>query len=64
MFMFNNNKHERAQKRRVSQRSEAGPRKFTRRSIDTVSGIKVICFFVKEMSLGHDRQKRYDKEFI
>ena len=52
-LMFNNSKLERAQKRRVSQRSdetESGPSTFTRRSIDTVSGIKAICFFVQEMS--------------
>ena len=55
-LMFNNSKLERAKKRRrVSQRSfkpEAGPSTFTRRSFDTVSGIKAICFFVQEMSLG------------
>ena len=54
-LMFNNSKLERAKNRRVSQRSyepEAGPSTFTRRSIDTVSGINAICFFVQEMSLG------------
>ena len=32
--------------------NEAGPSTFTCRSIDTVSGIKAICFFVQEMSFG------------
>ena len=64
-LMFNNSKLERAQKRRVSQRSyepEAGPSAFTRRSIDTVSGIKAICFLCKRCHW--DKQKRYDKELI
>ena len=44
-LMFNNSKLERAQRRRESQRSnepEAGPSKFTRRSVDTVPDIKII----------------------
>ena len=48
-LMFNSSKFERDQKRRVSQRrdeTEAVPSKFTRRSVDTVSDINVICFFL------------------
>ena len=53
-LMFNNSKLERAQKQRVSQRSdetESGPSKFTRCSIDTVSVYITYIFSVKEMSL-------------
>ena len=56
--MFNSSKLERAQKRRGSQRSdkpEAGPSKFTRRSIDTVPNIKIICFFCEKDVIGSDR---------
>ena len=56
--MFNNSKLERAQKRRGSQRSdepEAGPSKCTRRSVDTVPDIKVICFFCEKDVIGSDR---------
>ena len=55
ILMFNNSKLERDKKRCVSQRSDkpkAGPSKLRRCSVDTVSGITVICSFVKELSLG------------
>ena len=57
-LMFNNSKLERAQKRRGSQRSdepEAGPSKFTRRSVDTVPDIKIRCFFCEKDVIGSDR---------
>ena len=51
-LMFNNSKLERAQKRRGSQKKNdepgAGPSKFTRRSVDTVPDIKIICFFCEK----------------
>ena len=56
--MFNNSKLERAQKRRGSPRSdepEAGPSKFTLRSVDTVPDIKIVCFFCETDVIGSDR---------
>ena len=56
--MFINSKLERAQRRRGSQRSdepEAGPSKFTRRSVDTVPDIKIFCFFCEKDFIGWDR---------
>ena len=56
--MFSNSKLERAQKRRGSQRNdehEACPSKFTRRSVDTVPDIKIICFFFEKDVIGPDR---------
>ena len=56
--MFINSKLEQAQKRRGSQRSDepgAGPSKFTRRSVDTVPDIKIICFFCEKDVIGSDR---------
>ena len=53
--MFNNSKLERAQRRRGSQRSdepEAGPSKFTRRSVDTVPDIEIISFFCEKDFIG------------
>ena len=57
-LMFNNGKLECAQKRPGSPRSdepEAGSSKFTRRSVDTVPDIKIICFFCKKDVIGSDR---------
>ena len=57
-LMLNNIKLERAQKRCGPQRSnepEAGPSKFTRRSVDTVPDIKIICFFCEKGGIGSDR---------
>ena len=56
--MFNNSKVERAQKRGLSREdyeAEAGPSKFTRRSVDIVPDIKVICVFCEKDVIGSDR---------
>ena len=57
-LMFNNSKLQRAQKRGLSREdneAEAGPSKFTRRSVDIVPDIKVICFFCEKDVIGSDR---------
>ena len=57
-LMFNNSKLERVRKRRGPPRSdepEAGPGRFTRRSVDTVPDIKIICFFCEKDIIGSDR---------